>query len=97
MLQRMRKLEASLPTQISDLTPHHYREFLESLEREYLKSAIELTGGSAIEISSRLGLARSTTFKKLKQLQINDGRKNTEESKNSALNNKNQGLPQRLM
>jgi DNA-binding NtrC family response regulator len=96
-LQRMRKLEASLPIQLSDLSPNNFRDFLESLEREYLKSAIELTGGSAIEISSRLGLARSTKFKKLKQLQINDGRKNTEESKNREIKNKNEGLPQRLM
>lgn len=68
VLQRMRKLEASLPSVVSDLTPSHFRDFLESLEREYLKTAMDLTNGSAVEIASRLGLARSTTFKKLKGL-----------------------------
>jgi DNA-binding NtrC family response regulator len=68
VLQRMRKLEASLPSHVSDLTPSHYREFLESLEREYLRTAMDLTDDSAVEISSRLGMARSTTFKKLKEI-----------------------------
>jgi DNA-binding NtrC family response regulator len=70
--QRTRKLEASLPSDLSELTPRHYAEFLTLLEREYLKSALELTEGSATDLSLRLGLARSTTFKKLKDFKIND-------------------------
>lgn len=97
VLQRMRKLEASLPSQVTDLTPSHYREFLESLEREYLKTAMELAGGSAIEISSRLGIARSTTFKKLKQLKISDGRKSSIENKNTNVKKQNVILPESLM
>lgn len=95
ILQRMRKLEASLPLQISDLSPTAFREFMECMEREYLKTAIELAGGSALEISSRLGLARSTTFKKLKKLQITEGRKYSEEKEK--IDSKIMGLPQRLM
>lgn len=96
ILQRMRKLEASLPSQVTELTPAHYQDFLETLEREYLKTAMELTGGSAIEISSRLGLARSTTFKRLKQLRVTDGRK-SDDSKTVETKMKNEILPQRLM
>lgn len=70
--QRTRKLESSLPSDLSDLTPNHYGEFLELLEKEYLKTALELTNGSATELSRRLGLARSTTFKKLKELKLSD-------------------------
>lgn len=70
--QRIRKLEASLPSDLSDLSPQHYNEFLDAIEREYLKSALELTNGSATEISRRLGLARSTTFKKLKEFKLSD-------------------------
>jgi len=68
LLQRMRKIEASLPAQISELTPSHFRDFLADIEGEYLKTAFELTNGNVVEISSRLGLARSTTFKKIKKL-----------------------------
>lgn len=70
--QRTRKLEAALPSELSELSPEHYEEFLELIEREYLKTALELTNGSAAEISRRLGLARSTTFKKLKELKLSD-------------------------
>lgn len=97
VLQRMRKLEASLPGQISELSPNHYREFLETLEREYLKTAMELTGGSAIEVSSRLGLARSTTFKKIKQLKITDGKNLRDENRERETKSKNAILPERLM
>lgn len=100
VLQRMRKLEASLPSQASELTPTHYRDFLEALEREYLKTAMELTNGSAIEISSRLGLARSTTFKKLKELRVSDDRKTPEGSFKGSLRNsksKNENLSQELI
>ena len=70
--QRSRKLEASLPRKLAELSPKHYAEFLESLEREYLKSALEIIDGNVTELASRLGLARSTAFKKLKDLKVNE-------------------------
>lgn len=70
--QRTRKLEAALPVELSELSPSHLENFMQVIEREYFRSALELTNGSATEMSRRLGIARSTTFKKLKQLNLSD-------------------------
>ncbi|RYZ92017.1 MAG: sigma-54-dependent Fis family transcriptional regulator [Proteobacteria bacterium] len=70
--QRSRKLEASLPNELGELTEKHYDEFRESLEREYLKTALELLDGNVTELANRLGLARSTAFKKLKELNVSE-------------------------
>jgi DNA-binding NtrC family response regulator len=63
---RMRKIETALPTSAADLTPKKFREFFEILEREYFVSALEAVDGSAVELANRIGLGRSTIFKKLK-------------------------------
>ncbi|RYZ77900.1 MAG: sigma-54-dependent Fis family transcriptional regulator [Proteobacteria bacterium] len=68
--QRSRKLEASLPREAIELSAHHYEEFLETLEREYLKTALELLNGNVTDLATKLGLARSTAFKKLKELNV---------------------------
>jgi DNA-binding NtrC family response regulator len=65
---RQRKIESNLPFETEDLTPNNYRQFIESVEREYFKSALEAAGGSAWDLARRIGLARSTVFKKLKEL-----------------------------
>ena len=65
---RMRRIESALPVSPADLTPAKYREFMEAAEREYLNSAIEAADGSAVEVASRIGIGRSTIFKKLKSL-----------------------------
>lgn len=70
--QRSRKLEASLPKELLELSSRHYDEFRESLEREYLKTALELLDGNVTELANRLGLARSTAFKKLKDLNVSE-------------------------
>lgn len=70
--QRSRKLEASLPSELGELTEKHYDEFRDALEREYLKTALELLGGNVTELANRLGLARSTAFKKLKELNVSE-------------------------
>jgi DNA-binding NtrC family response regulator len=69
---RIRKLESALPRKLSDLTPEKYQEFLEDVEREYLNSALEAADGSAAEVANRIGLGRSTVFKKLKTLGCGD-------------------------
>lgn len=68
--QRSRKLEFGLPVQISDLSRDHYDDFLRAAEREYFKSALELSNGNVVAMGQRLGISRSTAFKKLKDLQV---------------------------
>ncbi|RYZ92969.1 MAG: hypothetical protein EOP06_02520, partial [Proteobacteria bacterium] len=70
--QRSRKLEACLPRELMELSASHYDDFRESLEREYLKTALELLDGNVTELANRLGLARSTAFKKLKELNVSE-------------------------
>jgi two-component system nitrogen regulation response regulator NtrX len=70
LAQRTRKIEASLPRDVSELSAHHYSEFLKDLEREYLRTALELVKGNATDLATKLGLARSTAFKKLKDLNV---------------------------
>jgi DNA-binding NtrC family response regulator len=69
---RIRKLESALPRKMSDLTPEKYQEFLDDIEREYLNSALEAANGSAVEVANRIGVGRSTIFKKLKNLGCGD-------------------------
>ncbi len=86
-LYRMRKLEAGMPASLQDLSPMKYKEFLDSLEREYFKSALELTFGNVLELVNRIGLSRSTVFKKLKDLGIS-----TNEAKKIGLTSKSRNL-----
>lgn len=65
---RIRKIESSLPVRTSDLTPEKYREFLETMEREYFACGLETVEGGAIDLANRIGIGRSTIFKKLKSL-----------------------------
>lgn len=67
---RVRKFEASLPESIVDLTPENYVDFMKMMEREFLKTAFELANGNAVDLGRRIGLARSTIFKKLKELSV---------------------------
>lgn len=70
VLYRMRKIQASLPTNLQDVSPTKHVEYLESLEREYFKTALELANGQVLEVVNRIGLSRSTVFKRLKDLGI---------------------------
>tara|TARA_B100001248_G_scaffold252134_1_gene227950 strand:+ start:2956 stop:4431 length:1476 start_codon:yes stop_codon:yes gene_type:complete len=65
---RMRKIEASLPTDMNSLTPENYERFFELLGREYFKSALEAVNGDASELAQCIGVSRSTVFNKLKSL-----------------------------
>ena len=66
----IRKLETLIPESSSDLSEDAYQAFLNAAEREYLLAAIEASNGNALEAGIKLGLARSTIFKKLAQLNI---------------------------
>ncbi|MCB0390952.1 MAG: sigma-54-dependent Fis family transcriptional regulator [Bdellovibrionales bacterium] len=65
---RMRKIEASLPSDINALTPENYDKFFELIGREYFKSALEAVNGDASELAQLIGVSRSTVFNKLKSL-----------------------------
>ncbi len=67
-LQTMPSLK--LPQSQSDLSAESYRHFLASAERSFLSGAIELCGGDAILAAEKIGLAKSTIFKKILDLAI---------------------------
>ncbi len=73
---RLRKIEASLPSELSDLSADQYAEFLETAHREYLRAALEATNGSAPKAAERLGLSRTTLFRRMTELglQVRNGR-----------------------
>ncbi len=69
-IHRLRRLGAGLPSELNDLSPKKYKDFVDAIEREYFQTALEIAEGSALEIANRIGLARSTVFLKLKNLGI---------------------------
>ena len=70
--RKARIFEAALPESSADLTPENYQDFMDMMEREFLKSALQLTKGNAVDLGRRIGLARSTIFKRLKELNVVD-------------------------
>lgn len=68
---RLRKINASLPTELKELTPSNYEEFMELAERAYYEAALELTNESAIELANKIGIGKSTIFRRLKKCGIN--------------------------
>jgi len=67
---KIRKFEASLPETIADLTPENYSDFMKMMERDFLKIGLQLANGSVADLGRRLGLAKSTIFKKIKELNV---------------------------
>ena len=67
---RLKKLEASLPSNISELSSQSYREFSESLQKEYFESALALMDGNVEALAHNLGLGISTAFKKMRELGV---------------------------
>ena len=57
---------------VADLTPLKFRAFFKELEKEYFRSALESAEGCAIELANRVGIGRSTIFKKLKSLGLRE-------------------------
>jgi DNA-binding NtrC family response regulator len=60
--------ELALPTLQSELTEAGYKSFLDSAERIFLSAAIRLSNNDATQAASRIGLAKSTIFKKISDL-----------------------------
>ena len=69
----LRKIEASLPSKESEITPESYRDFLESAERAYLQSSLQALNGNADDLARRIRIGRSTVFKKIKTLGCSTG------------------------
>lgn len=90
---RLLRLESELPSDISQLNPAKYEEFMRSIEREYYKAALELINGNASELAPKLGLARSTMFKYLKECGLSTDDRQTTSLKNETLFS-DFGLPQ---
>lgn len=60
--------EARIPQNDGDLSPEHFERFVEAAEKRYFSSALKIAGGSATKLASKIGLGRSTVFKKLSDL-----------------------------
>lgn len=65
---RLRRIDANLPNEKSDLNAKAYSDFLNISHREYLRSALELTRGNVIELANRIGISRSTIIRRLNEL-----------------------------
>lgn len=76
LIYRLRRIEANLPSNSSDLSPSSYADFLNLAHREYLKSGIEATRGNLVELANRLGVSRATIFRRVSDLglKVKDGR-----------------------
>lgn len=81
---RLKRIDANLPSDIAQLTPKQFKNFILAVEKEYLKAALELTDGSATKLAEKIGLARSTMFKHLKDCGIHTDNKQTERSESGA-------------
>lgn len=58
----------ALPASPEEVSPEGFRKFLEETQKNYLAAALTLSGGSAEALAHKLGLGRSTVFKRLRDL-----------------------------
>ena len=63
--------QLSVPKTATDISPSSYQEFLQSTERDYLRTVLELCNYSTSEAASRLGIGRTTLFRKMTELGLN--------------------------
>lgn len=75
-----RRLEAALPVDFGDLSEDHYNEFMATAEREYLRAALNLCEGRAETAAQKIGLHRGTLYKKLSQLGLSGGKRDSGQS-----------------
>ncbi len=59
-----------LPKQVEELSPEGYATFLRKSEKAYLEAALELYDDDAIRVACKIGLAKSTIFKKIADLGV---------------------------
>jgi DNA-binding NtrC family response regulator len=65
--RRGRHFEIALPEKRSEISSDGLNRLLEEVEAEYLRCALELCDGKALDIANILNLSRSTAFRKLNQ------------------------------
>jgi DNA-binding NtrC family response regulator len=73
---RHRKIEASLPAELAEVSKENYEEYLLMAEREYMRSALELARGNLVDLANRIGVSRATIFRRINELglRFKDGR-----------------------
>ena len=66
----IKKLESLLPVTRDDIHESHYQAFMELAEREFMLSALKAMRGSATDLGPKLGMSKSTIFKRITALGI---------------------------
>lgn len=74
---RVRRLASGLPEKVTDLTPEKYKEFLESATNEYFSAALQVVNGNISELARRIGIGRSTAFRRTQDLNTSEREINT--------------------
>jgi len=72
---RLRKIACSLPESIEDLTPKNFKDFFATAGKEYFRAAIETANGNISEIAKRIGVGRTTVFRRIEELGLKTEKK----------------------
>ncbi len=64
------KVLCELPAHAQEISAPHYTHYLADVERIYLERALVLHEGDVATVAKKLGLGRSTLFKKIQDLKI---------------------------
>jgi two-component system response regulator AtoC len=67
-----RQSPTSLPRHITDISPMAYKTYLETMERDYLRTVVTLFKGNLNEAAQPLGISRSTLFRRLADLGLTE-------------------------
>ena len=64
------RLEFALPTELDEISPKNYQDFLTVAEREYIRHGLDLTNGRAVELAQRIGISKGLIYRKMSQFGI---------------------------
>ena len=64
------RLEFALPTELDEITPKNYSDFLTIAEREYLRNGLEVANGHAADFAQRIGISKGLIYRKMAQFGI---------------------------
>ena len=70
-LDSRRKTVSKLPVQLSDLSPEHYRAYMNAFQKSYFESALQLVNYKVSDLAIALGVSRATIFNRIQELGIN--------------------------
>jgi DNA-binding NtrC family response regulator len=70
-LSSTRAPQSMIPKTFADVSPDSYQEFLRNSEREYIRAVLSLSNFNSADAASRLGIGRSTLFRKMAELGLN--------------------------